>query len=227
MTEIKVTRTDGSSITFVLTGTLEQFQKCITEFQTVFDDRHLKCLFDALFKIIDKIFLIDEKANYDELKEMKLDCKKEYFDEIIGKISTETRDVDAMQVNNFIAFGTCYLVSNPSPQSFFATLIHELVHTTEQYVTNYSCVYDKLNEENRKLFNMNVERILETVKNEKEKGNLYFKEINIEAAQIFEHERLTYCVQAYVSALLSGSPTINDILPSLENIIALCAKVIS
>lgn len=227
MTETKVTRKDGSSITFVLTGTVEQYQKCITDFQALFDDKIIKPLFDILFNNIqklsslgsNKIFLLDSKSDFNELTANGMNNYKMGFDYVIEAIRDKERKVDGIQCKNFIGFGEFYLDNNPSPQSFMATLIHELVHCVDEIIADNLCFFSKLSKEKKDEFNKNVSEIIGIIEEELKKGNLYFKEINTEQARSLDHEKLTYCVQAYVTASFYKMPTVEVLSTLLDGLI--------
>lgn len=226
MTETKVTRKDGSSIIFVSTGIAEKYLQSITDFQNVFDNETLKPLFDALFKRINKIFLLDSKSNYDELIAKGMDKNKNGFDFVIESIDGPTRRIDGIQCDNFIGFGQGYLAENPTPKSFFATLVHELVHCIDQLLTCDSCIFSKLDMKGKDIFNKNIEKFIEIAQTEKGKGNPCFQEVNIEHVQKLDHEKLTYCVQTYVLAFLIRDPIVSEISDLVIPIINICDEFI-
>ncbi len=202
----------------------EAFVTAVEKYQHLWQDETINPLYNFLFERAKKLIVASSST------EIKEDGKNEELDDSDLSINDIKRLFDwmneakhsfiAMHGENFIGISSYYLEGEKkmSDEDFFQTISHELVHYIDQLLFYSTGIYNKLKGDNLSNFNKSAGNILSIVKRAQDSGDKSFGEVNTGDAHKNDYERLPYCIQAYVAALMSDSESAVQIKDDVKNL---------
>jgi len=211
----------------------ELFIQSIAKHYKLWFDKTIDPLFQILWSNNKAIYVINSLTDLsgDEVKsELKnIGIRKETISYLFDDLNRPSHMVAAQQGENVVGISGYHLTSMSFFTSF-STLTHELVHYIDQIICGDECVYTRLealDDGRLEVYSEAADAILKIIEAEKGHIDLFKNDINIADAKANGVEKLPYCVQAYVSAIMSGKPdiagnistyirTMSDILLSLR-----------
>lgn len=226
---IEITNGKGKKFTISFVNIDEAFTAAVEKYQHLWQDETIMPLYNLLFEMKKDIFAansstdINAEITKEELKgnELSNDGIKYIFD----KLNEKNHTVIAQQGRNFIGISSYHLnnlnnLNNKmANEEFFQTISHELVHCIDQFAFGDFGLFSVLKGNILSSFNESAEKILGVVKATQDSSDTSFGDVNTDDALKNDHEKLPYCIQAYVTALMSESGSAGLIKNDIKNLI--------
>ena len=170
----------------------------------IWDDICLSPIFSSLNPKFRKIFIVN--SEYDQNKDEKMDITEEDFQYLLD--ATQSPQNCALQGGNVIAISNLFIKNECIHNicSLFSTLTHELVHMAED---NFCVgkpaqyIYANLTREQKTYFDVQVTTIFKCIRENQYAFYTLCDYIGSSGLQD-EHERLAYCVEAYIIVKYQG-----------------------
>lgn len=230
MQTLHLKNTEGKILTVNFINIHELFIQSVIEHYGLWFDKTIDPLFQVLWDYNMEIYVMNTLTD-SECKEIKNELKKIGLEQkaitcLFNDLNKPPQKIIAQQGDNVVAVSGYYLPTM-TPFTSFSTLTHELVHYIDQIICGEESVYTRLEELNNgklKVYRDASEEILNIIEKEKANVDLFKTDIDIvDAKNKTGGERLTYCVQAYVTALMVGR---KDIVENMSTYIKIMSDTL-
>ncbi|MDE5670861.1 MAG: hypothetical protein K2I14_05305 [Eubacterium sp.] len=222
---IPINQSDNS-ITFYFLNIDAKLTSQFGKFTECWMDAAIEPIFNVLFEKANSVFIANsapELSNEDFslLKKkglmLNFDCLN-----FILKGENENAGIIGQQGENFIGISNTYLNSEKCTEEIlFSVITHELVHYYDNIISGEVSFYDRLSEADKAQFDdawKYIVTVISSTEQEEFAGYYFDKD---------DFEKLTYCVEAYVLALLCNSEELkSELSDSLMLMVRISQKYI-
>jgi len=216
METLYVKNREGNILTINFINIDEMFKASADKLQNLWLDKIIGPLFHTLWSNNKAVYVMNSLTDLsdDEVKnELKnIGLTAEVITYLFESLNRDSHFIVAQQGENLIGLSDYHLKYNLSDLTFFSTLTHELVHYIDQIICGNEGVYnllEKLKDGKLDCYNKMAACIFGIVTEEKDRVD-FFDDVNIADAEKNGSEKLPYCVQAYISAIINNRTDIAD-----------------
>lgn len=222
---IPINQSDNS-ITFYFLNIDAELTSQFSKFTQCWTDPAIAPIFNVLFKKAKSVFIANsapelsaEDFAFLQKKGLTLnfDCLN-----FIMKGENENAGIIGQQGENFIGISNAYLNSEKcTEKTLFSVITHELVHYYDSIISGDISFYDRLSEPDKAQFDDAWKYIAAAIGSteQEEFAGYYFDKDDF--------EKLTYCVEAYVLALLCNFEKLkNELSDSMMQMVRISQKYI-
>lgn len=222
---IPINQSDNS-ITFYFLNIDAKLTSQFGKFTECWMDTAIAPIFNVLFKKVNSVFIANSapELSNEDFNLLKEDGLRLNFDclNFIMKGENENAGIIGQQGENFIGISNAYLNSEKcTEKTLFSVITHELVHYYDNIISGEISFYDRLSETDKAQFEDAWKYIAAAVGSteQEEFAGYYFDKDDF--------EKLTYCVEAYVLALLCNFEKLkNELSDSMMKMVQISQKYI-